>query len=809
VADDDPRIRAALWFAEHGFGVFSCWSAKQDGTCRCPKGATCGSPGKHPITDNGFQDATQDSARIRAMLSAASRPNYGLVCPEGVFAWDVDGEGWEARLAALEATHGQLPPTLRTVTAHGQHVFLRWPDGLPRPLHRMFGWVTRWGAGRNAGYVIGPRSIHPSGHEYAPAGEFTIGTLPEAWARAVLDAEHGDDGTIRIGGSTPPEQVAVGGRHDWLRDRARFLAGVIRDPVTLLNAMLAENERLPQPKSREDVERAIGDVLVRFGPDPVEADPETGEARVVSDAGDPGMLPQVMEDGRFPPPPAREAFAGHLGDVVEFLAPDTDASEVGMLASLLAFCGVLMPARGYLHAYHPSAPFIALVGKTGIGRKGTAMYKARDVLGNAIGIDVVNRARLNGIASGEAMVKALLDRERDSMTYGNPTGVLFEEEYATYLAAAGREGSTLDSRMRAAFDGMSLAQRKAAESVVVREPYWLAGLVAITPKELQTKALAETFYSGSGNRWLWLPVARRQVDPGDGGPPILPPELSVPLVDAHRENMRVPPLLPHDPGVARLMSEYDAYLREETIGIAADMSRRYGVIAFRVGLVHAAVERAGRVTVGHYRRGLALTEYARAGLLWTFGESMGNRAATLLYRHLREAGSLTSQIISKYIIRDIERRQDAIDELQRAGVAEVVRVKTGGRTRSELRLVAGSGDFRDFRALIPTPREAISPEPARKRSDDRAEGARKGAEEREADARKGAETSEGSPRGDTWASPCRDYARHTAMHRRTPNGWLCDACEADIPSGICPICGVGPFLSVEFFDRHQAQEHGA
>ena len=45
----EARIRAATWFADQGFGVFSVWSANADGTCRCPKGAACSSAGKHPI----------------------------------------------------------------------------------------------------------------------------------------------------------------------------------------------------------------------------------------------------------------------------------------------------------------------------------------------------------------------------------------------------------------------------------------------------------------------------------------------------------------------------------------------------------------------------------------------------------------------------------------------------------------------------------------------------------------------------------------------------------------------------------------
>src|SRR5574340_1269536 len=94
----DERIRAALWFAERGFRVFSVWSTTNAGICHCPAGAGCSSPGKHPITPNGFKDATDDPGAIRTMLSAASEPNYGLVCPDGVFALDVDGEG-VARLA--------------------------------------------------------------------------------------------------------------------------------------------------------------------------------------------------------------------------------------------------------------------------------------------------------------------------------------------------------------------------------------------------------------------------------------------------------------------------------------------------------------------------------------------------------------------------------------------------------------------------------------------------------------------------------------------------------------------------------------
>jgi hypothetical protein len=765
-ADSQPRIKAALWFADAGFGVFPCWSALPDGTCRCPAGPGCPSPAKHPLTANGFKDATTDAKRIRTFMSAASRPNYGLVCPDGVFALDVDGDGWEARLAELEAQHGPLPPTLRTQTRNGQHIFLRWPDGLPRPIKQMFGWVTRWGSGGTSGYVIGPRSVHATGFEYAPVGVFQIAELPEAWAKAAVQP---DATTLRVGGLPDPSSVLPGSRHDTLRNIARYYAGTVRDPDALFAAVWAFNEKMPEPKTVDEVKRAIGDALVKFPADPVEVDEATGEVRrEVNDAI--GLLAPKDDDGLFPADPEPVAFGGLLGEMVAFLMQGTDASPVGLLASLTAFCGALVPSGAYFHGNQTGTPFLALVGHSSIGRKGTAMYRARDALGYALQMDTVNRVKFDGLASGEALVTSLIHRAKEP-PYGPPTGLLFEEEYATFLAAAGRDGSTLDSRMRAAFDGKQLSHRKVSETMVVPEPYYLAGLVAITPAELQAKVTKESFKSGSGNRWLWLPVRRRDVVV-DSTEPVLPGELSRPLVEAYREATREPLRLSVGSGVAELLAEYDRFLYSESVGLAADMTRRFAVIAFRAAMVHAAIERSVSVTRDHALRTVALTEYARRGLDWTFGQALGDGLATLLLRQLQEESVLTQGTISKYLIRDPQKRQAAVDELVRLGLATVERVKTGGRVRSELRLVAQKGDFRDFRALIEGSQgldTRLVRETRERAQTASAEGAHKGGEVRESR----------NPSA-TWLRPCKDYQAHQGpAHRLVAGGWVCTRCDEE------------------------------
>lgn len=766
VTGSDGRIKAALWFAEHGFGVFSCWSAREDGTCRCPAGPSCGSPGKHPITPNGFQDATRDPSRIRTMLSAASLPNYGLVCPDGVFAWDVDGDGWRDKLTALEQRHGPLPPTLRTETRNGQHVFLRWPEGHPRPLRQMFGWVTRWGSGPHSGYVIGPRSIHPSGFEYAPLGVFEVATLPDAWARAVLEAEHSTD-TIRVGGRPDPATVGVGGRHEALRDTARFYAGTVRDPDALFAAVWAYNEKLPQPKTRDEVLRAIGDALVKYPADPVEEDPETGEVRrvVVEELG---ILPPPVDDA-FPEPPAPVAFGGLIGECVETLAAGTDAALVGILASLVTVLGAMVPATAHSRGDQTTSPFVALVGESSVGRKGTAMNRALGAARLTFPLDEVNGILLDGLNSGEALIAALYDQQEANRRYrpGLPVvGLVFEEEFVNMLSSRGRDGSTLDGKLRVAFDGGSLSNRKAMDSKVVPPGYILPALAAITPRELRQRLEKDAVHTGAANRWLYVPVVKRDIIAPDE-PPFLAEEQSRSLRDARQAS---PMTLTVSTAAARTVSEYAEHVVTTSSGIARDLVRRYGTLAVRIAMVHAAVERSPVVGAHHLERALALTEYARRGISWVFGQTIGSRDADLLLRHLRQAGSLRKHTITRHIIRDAIRQQDAVDELVRLGYATVdVGTQTGGRQATELRATGLGVAFVPF-VQGPAIPQTESPGVLGRKPPIEHETAGRNVDESRTKAGRNVDVA-------GWLRPCRDYPNHQDQHRQTPSGWVCLVCD--------------------------------
>jgi hypothetical protein len=786
-AASEARIKAALWFAAQGFGVFPCWSAL-DGVCRCPKGAACGSPAKHPLSEHGFKDATTDEKRIRTFLSAASLPNYGLVCPDGVFALDVDGEGWEARLAELETRLGPLPPTLRTATRNGQHIYLRWPEGLPRPMKQMFGWVTRWGSGGTSGYVIGPRSVHVSGFEYAPVGSFEVATLPDAWARAAVQPEASGSLTIKAGGD--PSSVEPGHRHDFLRDQARFFAGSIRDPDALFAAVWALNEKLSVPKTVDEVKRAIGDALTKYPADPVEVT-EDGEVRVVRQATDatPALIPASGVD--FPPAPSAAAFTGLIGECVDAIAEGTDASRVGILTALLAWLGALVPASTYFGSgEQTTSPYMALVGVSAMARKGTTMTRVKDALGDALGADALNRVRLSGIASGEGLIMALSARQKDDR---DPwaIGVMAEAEFASVLAAASREGSTLDSRLREAFDGEQLWHTRVSSVVTVKQPYWLSALIAITPSELQDKLPKGALLNGSGNRWLYVPVERRDVQSAGHIRPDIPMDVRRGLIAARQATKAGPVSIPTDAATAQYLSEYERWLYANSVGLAADLTRRYSTIALRVALINAAVEMAPTVRPEHAERAIALTEYARSGLPFAFGNAFaGDDWSSLLLQHLHaEGGVLSAQYISKTLIKHPLQRDKAVKDLQRLRLATVRVVPTRGRPRTELVLSDTQGapfaPFAPFSGLRASDEPAETSDPrSRKGRESGAEGARKPRES-------GAEGSES-----TRVCP--------SCHYNHPAGTRC----APEPAGaLCPDCGAGPFVSEGFYQRHWHGSH--
>ncbi len=639
----DP-VAAATYFVEQlGFTAFPVW-ASDKGRCRCGDphdgtGKTGRGPdnvGKHPATDHGFKNATADVDKVKTFLKNPGTPNYGLNAPEGVLAVDVDGEADLARWQTLQATYGALPVTLTTTTAHGRHYFFRWPEAIgPMPTGKLFGYVVRR---HDDGYVIGPGSVHPTGVMYdtlrQPNGmPYPIAELPRGWAEAA-GATPKPKLAIVVGGTLPE----TGHRHDWLRDTARLFAGTVRDPDALRAALLVENAKLPEPKSEAEVDKAIGDVLAKFPPDPTAVDPETGATVRVSPtkrvyAEDVELaMPAVQA---FPHEPDPVAFDGLAGEAVRSLEHLTSASSIGMLMSLLAAWGGLFGVRTNYHGEQPSVLFAVLIGETGRARKGTTTSAVWSALNHALASGFVSipisANRWDGLASGEALVRILFEAKGNDGT--KPVyGLIVEEEFERLLRRMrSSEGyqSTLDTYLRQVFDARMIQHITATKTLRVHPPYGVSILGNVTRETLRQNVSPDMARSGFANRFLWCPIQERDVAVAGSAPWHFNDEVSRSLIDA-RGAWVGGQTVELEGSALGLLNEYGAYLRDLP-GMVGAMGARLHVIASRIALVHAVLDRAQLIGRQFVDRAIALTEYIREGFQWSFRDDLGDEDANALY----------------------------------------------------------------------------------------------------------------------------------------------------------------------------------
>lgn len=152
-------------YAERGWPIFPCR----------PRG-------KAPITESGFHDATTDRAMVGAWWSQTPDANIGFVPGRaGILVVDIDGPEGEAEAQRL----GLLAePTMEVTTGRGQHLYFEHPGG--HMGNRKLG--DSLDVRADAGYVLLPPSIHPTGAIYEARGNpGWIKALPPAAVKALRE----------------------------------------------------------------------------------------------------------------------------------------------------------------------------------------------------------------------------------------------------------------------------------------------------------------------------------------------------------------------------------------------------------------------------------------------------------------------------------------------------------------------------------------------------------------------------------------------------------------------------------------------
>lgn len=395
--------------------------------------------------------------------------------------------------------------------------------------------------------------------------------------------------------------------------------------------------------------------------------PAPGDATTAPD------MPAQPVDPDWPAAPGDAAYHGVLGEIAQAVAPFTEADPIGVLAMLLgmfgAYCG---DGRTFYQGSRQATNLsVVLVGETAFGgRKGTALSVARTPFHV---IDAgLQKLDLVGVASGEG-IPGYLDRHPD-----DPRVLVVESEFARLLTIMNREGSTLSSVLRNAWDGVPLGYARSREDkLVIRHHVGLIG--HITPTELRAKLSDADAANGFANRILWVAVRRVRIIPF----PEPPDRMVAPFLDELRwalEAAQRPRTMEFDPsGRKRWESFYHEMAATPRLGLSGAITARHEAQVARLALVYALADREDAITAVHLDAAIALAEYARRSVIWALGDSTGNRHADALRKLLGQGEMPWKDAKEQLGLRTAADMETVVGVLVTAGLAELeTRRRDGG-----------------------------------------------------------------------------------------------------------------------------------
>ena len=163
-SDTQSNLEQALIYAEWGWHVLPMHSIDpSDGRCTCGN-PDCGDAGKHPLTEHGCKDATQNEEQIRRWYEETSGCcNWGIATGERSDLLVIDADDMEG-FQALEKEHGPMPltPTVQTGREPlGKHYYFRYPQGsgITVGTGKAYGLPFDWRG--EGGLVVAPAQLAP------------------------------------------------------------------------------------------------------------------------------------------------------------------------------------------------------------------------------------------------------------------------------------------------------------------------------------------------------------------------------------------------------------------------------------------------------------------------------------------------------------------------------------------------------------------------------------------------------------------------------------------------------------------------
>lgn len=399
------------------------------------------------------------------------------------------------------------------------------------------------------------------------------------------------------------------------------------------------------------------------------------------------------------------ASFGLAGTIVKAIAPHTEADNAALLIQLLAAFGNVIGRNSYFKVgadYHHTKLFAVLVGATARGRKGTSWSEIERLM---IRVDESFRDCVqNGLSSGEGLIYHV----RDKQTAKKPVrqsgrivdyqdeivdegakekrAFIIEPEFARVLKVISREGNTLSSVIRQAWDTDKM--RVMTKTPIKATDAHVSIVGHITESELGRNLTETEIANGFANRFLWSCVRRSKYLPEGGN--LAESELT----DAGSKLKKAMDFasktgeLKRDSQSSQLWHRVYKRLSDGYSGLLGSVTSRATAQVMRLACLYALLDTSALIKIEHLKAALALWQYCEDSAKYIFGMSLGDKIADEIYSALKESATgLTKTDLSNRFSRnrtaaEIDNALDTLLELERI---EKIEEKTGGRPREIFR----------------------------------------------------------------------------------------------------------------------------
>jgi hypothetical protein len=393
-----------------------------------------------------------------------------------------------------------------------------------------------------------------------------------------------------------------------------------------------------------------------------------------------------------------EAHRGFAGEIVATAIANSEADPVAVLATLLTHAGICVgrgPAVRVGDDYHHARLFSVLVGQSARGRKGTSEKPIKRLAAH-VSERLGQLAWVPGpLSTGEGLAYAI--RDGDGTEDGDP-GVsdkrllVVEGEFGAALRAMQRQGNTLSTALRCAWDGSTIAPLTKTNRTVATDPH--VGIVAhITQAELKELLTRVDIFNGFANRFQWFCVRRSKAMPlatgmSDSDVRRLGNEYADRLAMARE--LRV---VEFSVDARSMYGELYEEMTAETGGLHGIITARAEAQIIRLALTYAVLDASTIITTDHLTSGLAVWDYCNASSRYLFGQIGTSPVERRILKAL-ELQPMTTTELHRALDNHVASHalRTALENLQGQGRIDQQKQGTTGRPRVTWYLRASFGN---------------------------------------------------------------------------------------------------------------------